>query len=286
MERIAVRRMSNLAKLLIIGGLALVIFGGGGFLTYRLFFRRLGGQRPGDNQAVVTPTPDPGILMLDQAKQQLASGSRAEGKRILLALIQSFPDSIKIADAKQLLGDLNIQAFFSPEPSPDKTEYVVERGDSIAKIASKTKSPAELIFKANGLDSLVIQPGQKLIIPKGQFSLLIETKKQGVTLLNNGSFFRWYKPVEVRLPSKVGLGQYKTREKVAWSNGARVAFGEKKYLGSSRWIVVNDNGITLYSETNSQTPDIEKPNNGIMLGPNDMEELFALVTKDTPVIVK
>ena len=286
MERIAVRRMSNLAKLLIIGGLALVIFGGGGFLTYRLFFRRPGGQRPGDNQAVVTPTPDPGILMLDQAKQQLASGSRAEGKRILLALIQSFPDSIKIADAKQLLGDLNIQAFFSPEPSPDKTEYVVERGDSIAKIASKTKSPAELIFKANGLDSLVIQPGQKLIIPKGQFSLLIETKKQGVTLLNNGSFFRWYKPVEVRLPSKVGLGQYKTREKVAWSNGARVAFGEKKYLGSSRWIVVNDNGITLYSETNPQTPDIEKPNNGIMLGPNDMEELFALVTKDTPVIVK
>ena len=75
-------------------------------------------------------------------------------------------------------------------------------------------------------------------------------------------------------------------EKIAWADGSRVAFGEKKYLGSSRWIVVNDIGVTLYSETNPQTPNAQKPANGIMLGPADMEELFALVGKDTPVIVK
>jgi hypothetical protein len=34
---------------------------------------------------------------------------------------------------------------------PDKTEYIVVRGDSIARISTKTKNPAELIFKANGL---------------------------------------------------------------------------------------------------------------------------------------
>jgi hypothetical protein len=84
----------------------------------------------------------------------------------------------------------------------------------------------------------------------------------------------------------VGLGQYKLREKIAWSEGIRVAFGEKKYLGSSRWIVINDNAITLYSETNLATPNAQKPNTGIMLAPADMEELFALVAKETPVIVK
>ena len=86
--------------------------------------------------------------------------------------------------------------------------------------------------------------------------------------------------------AKMPLGQFKTREKIAWSDGIRVAFGEKKYLGSSRWIVVNDIGVTLYSETNAQTPNAQKPGTGIMLGPADMEELFALVAKDTPVIVK
>jgi LysM repeat protein len=165
-------------------------------------------------------------------------------------------------------------------------EYVVVRGDSIGKIAGKTKYPAELIFKANGLNSLTIQPGRKLIIPKGQFSLVVNIKKGDVTLLNNGSFFRWYKPLEVRLPPKLALGQFKTREKIAWSDGIRVAFGEKKYLGSSRWIVINDSNLTLYSETNPQTPNAQKPGVGILLGPADMEELFALVAKDTPVIFK
>jgi hypothetical protein len=81
---------------------------------------------------------------------------------------------------------------------------------------------------------------------------------------------------------KVVLGQFKTREKIAWSGGIRVV-SEKKYLGSNRWIVINDSGVTLYSETNPQTPNAQKPSNGIMLGPAGMEELFALVVKVTPV---
>ena len=278
--------MNNLVKLLVVASLAIGVFGGGGFVAYRLFFNKPDSRRGNRKEPVVTPTPDPGIAMFDQAKQQIASGDQSGAQQILLALVQSFPDSTRINDARKLLGDLNISAFFSPEPGPDKMEYVVARGDSIARIAIKTKNPAELIFKANGLDSLTIQPGKRLIIPKGQFSLVVNTKRGDVTLMNNGNFFRWYKPLELKLPAKVVLGQFKTREKIAWSDGIRVAFGEKKYLGSSRWIVVNGSGITLYSETNPQTPNVQKPGTGIMLGPADMEELFALVVKDTPVIVK
>ena len=278
--------MSNLVKLLIVASMAVGIFGGGGFVAYRLFFKKPGPHRGNGNEAVVTPTPDPGLAMFEQAKQQIASGDQSDAEKILLALIQSFPDSTRINDARKLLGDLNIREFFSPVPGPDKMEYVVVRGDSIGKIAGKTKYPAELIFKANGLNSLTIQPGRKLIIPKGQFSVVFNIKRGDVTLLNNGSFFRWYKPLEIRLPPKVVLGQFKTREKIAWSEGIRVAFGEKKYLGSSRWIVTNDSNITLYSETNPQTPNAQKPAVGIFLAPADMEELFALVAKDTPVIFK
>jgi LysM repeat protein len=106
-------------------------------------------------------------------------------------------------------------------------EYVVVRGDSIAKIASKTKDPAELIFKANGLDSLMIQPGQKLIIPKGQFSLVINTKKGDVTLVNNGNFFRWYKPLDVKLPAKGGSRSVQDagEDRVVWRYSR--CFGKK-----------------------------------------------------------
>src|ERR1700740_1429402 len=188
--------MNNLVKLLVVASLAVGIFGGGGFIAYRLFFKKPDFRHGNANQPRVTPTPDPGIMMLDQTKQELAGGNKSEAEKILLSLIQSFPDSNKIEDAKKLLGDLNVSGFFSPEPGPDKTEYVVTRGDSIAKIAAKTKAPAELIFKANGLDSLMIQPGERLVIPKAQFSLVINSKKGDVTLMNNGVFFRWYKPLE------------------------------------------------------------------------------------------
>jgi LysM repeat protein len=278
--------MNNLVKLLVVASLALGVFGGGGFIAYRLFFKKPDIRRGNTNEPVVTPTPDPGIAMFDQAKQGLSSGNQSDAQTVLLALIQNFPDSTRSNDARKLLGDLNINTFFSPAPGPDKTEYVVIRGDSIAKIASKTKDSAELIFKANGLDSLMIQPGKRLIIPKGQFSLVINTKRGDVILMNNGNFFRWYQPLEVKLPAKVALGQFRTREKIAWADGIPVAFGEKKYLGSSRWIVISDSGITLYSETNPEKPNARKPGTGIMLGPADMEELFALVAKDTPVIVK
>jgi LysM repeat protein len=278
--------MNNLVKLLVVASLAIGVFGGGGFVAYRLFFKKPDPRGRNPNEPVVTPTPDPGIAMFNQAKREIASGDQNDAQKILLALVQSFPDSTRINEARKLLGDLNISAFFSPEPGPDKTEYVVIRGDSIARIATKTRNPAELIFKANGLDSLTIQPGRKLIIPKGQFSLVVNTKKGDVTLMNNGIFFRWYKPLELKLPAKVVLGQFKAREKIAWADGVRVAFGEKKYLGSSRWIAINGSGITLYSETNPQTPNVQKPATGIMLGPADMEELFALVVKDTPVTVK
>jgi LysM repeat protein len=278
--------MNNLVKVLIVAGLAIGIFGGGGYVAYRLFFKKPYKPRSDTNQPVVTPTPDQGIAMFEQANYQIQNGGKEGGKKILLALIQNLPDSEKNDDAKKLLSSLNVQEFFSSEPGPDKTEYVVARGDSMAKIANKTRCPAELIFKANGLDSLTIQPGQKFIVPKGDFSLQINLKKQDVTLLNRGAFFRWYKPLEFRLSGKTGPGQFKIHEKIAWSAGTRVAFGEKNYLGSSRWIILSGNGIAVYSETNPQSPNAQKPANGIMLAPPDMEELFALVGKDTPVMIK
>jgi LysM repeat protein len=278
--------MKSLIKVFIVLVLAVIVFGGGGATAYLLFFRKPD-IRPSDrNQPVVTPTPDQGVIMFEDARQQLAKGNKADAMQTLVSLFQSFPKSSKSEDAKRLLGDLNMQSFFSTEPDPDKVEYIVQRGDSIAKIANKMMSSPELIFKANGLDGLTIHIGQKFIVPKGKFSLMISLKRQDVTLLNNGAFFRWYKPQEFRLPPKIASGLFKVHEKIAWAIGTRVAFGGKNYLGSSRWIVLNQSGLTLYSETNPQNPNIQKPSSGIMLSAPDMEEVFAVIAKDTPVTIQ
>lgn len=277
--------MSLLWKLGVLAGLVLVIFGGGGFATYELFIKKATRTPAKGNQAVVTPTPDPGIALLEQGKQLIAKGDIENGKRLLISIFQSFPKSAKADEARKTIGDMNIQDFFSPQPSADKKEYTVARGDSIAKIAAKTKAAPELIFKANGLEGLMIQPGQKFIIPSGQFTLQIFLGAQAVELLNHGQFFLWYKSLDFNLPPNIKPGQLKVIGKEAWSGNARVSFGERKFIGSSRWVVLSQNGITLYSETSPNIPNVTKPRFGIQLAPEDMEELFALLPKETLVTI-
>jgi LysM repeat protein len=277
--------MSLLWKIGIIGFLVLLIFGGGGFTAYELFFKKPGSKASAGNQAVVTPTPDPGISLLSEAQQLLAKGDSDQAKQLLISLFQNFPASAKAAEAKKTVGDLNIRQFFS-DANPSKTNYVVARGDSIARISGKTKAAPELIFKANGLESLMLHPGQILIIPSGQFALQISLANKDLTLLNHGTFFKWYKPVDYHLPANVTPGQYKVIGKDAWSAGAPVAFGGKNYLGSSRWIVLNTGNITIYSETNPASPNVQKPKSGIEISADEMEVLYSLVGRDCPVTIR
>jgi len=266
--------------------LVLVVFGGGAIAAYQLFFKKPVAKEDVGHPAVITPTPDPGIALLDQANQLIKKGDTEGGKRILASIFQSFPNSGKANDARRQLGAMNLDQFFSAN-NPDKVEYTVVRGDSIARIANKTKASPELIFKANGLDSLTIQPGQKFIIPAGQFTLAVSLADKSVTLLNHGAFFKWYPAKDAsHLPANFTAGQYKVLGKEAWSDGHQVAFGAKDYVGSSRWIVINRDSLTLYSETNPQTPNVAAPKIGIELSAEAMDELYSLIARDTAVTVQ
>ncbi|MBV9674493.1 MAG: LysM peptidoglycan-binding domain-containing protein, partial [Verrucomicrobia bacterium] len=189
--------MSRLSKAMILVGLAVAIFGGGAFAAYFLFFKKPDYLTSKSSRPVGAGAPDPGITLFDQATHELNSGDEASCRKTLAALFESFPKSVKAEEAKKLLGDMVIREYFSP--GPDKTVYTVIRGDSIRRIAQKTKASVELIFKANSLDSLTLHPGQRLIIPHAQFSLVINNKKQDVTILNRGEFFTWYKPLQFRV---------------------------------------------------------------------------------------
>jgi hypothetical protein len=96
--------MSLLWKIGIIGFLVLLIFGGGGFAAYELFFKKPAAKASAGNQAVVTPTPDPGPALLSQAQQLMAKGDSEHGKELLISIFQSFPASSKAAEAKKIVG--------------------------------------------------------------------------------------------------------------------------------------------------------------------------------------
>jgi hypothetical protein len=278
--------MSTLGKAFIIMALVVTIFGGGGYMAYRLFLKKKEYQLTKSGMPAAMTTPDLAEPLLAQAKMQIAQGEKAAARGTLASIVQGFPSSPSVDEARQILGNMNMHDFFSAEPGPNKTIYLVARGDSIGRISAKLKAAPELILKANGLENLTIQPGRKFVIPSGQFSLNVNSKRQSLTLLNRGVFFKWYKPLEFKAPVHFTAGQYKVTEKIAWVAGGRVAFGDKHYLRSSRWIMTNISGLTIFSETNPQAPNAQKPSTGIMLSPPDLEEIYALVGKKTPITVE
>ncbi len=111
-------------------------------------------------------------------------------------------------------------------------------------------------MRTNNLNNTMLQVGQRLLISHPDFSLFIQRKAQIVVLLDHGQFFKRYhvKTVQVsaKQPPRINT---RVAEVLAFKDGKRVGFGTKEYVGSTRWIRLNQPGYFLYSEPDATHRD-------------------------------
>ncbi|HEX8371445.1 MAG TPA: LysM peptidoglycan-binding domain-containing protein [Chthoniobacterales bacterium] len=279
--------MKTLVKVFILLFLLVAVFGGAGWYAYNLYLKP---QKVVKSKVAAaarpSATPDRSAADYEALVASFKGKPRGESIAALQKFLTDFPSSKKAPDARKLLGDLNIEEFFSRTPGPNKTEYVVVPGDSLARISSKNKVSFDLIIRANNIDRLLIHPGDRFLIPTGEFSIEISAKDKVLTLKDRGSFFKEYPLMVANLPSNVPPEGVEVTEKIAWHDGKRVAFGDKNYVGSSRWISLSNSGLNLYSVIEDGSPvDVDPPGSGAQLSPGDLEEIFALVNRGTPVTI-
>ena len=203
--------------------LALVIFGGAAWFGYNTFVKEeieLKKEQRGE----VPPEPVPDISLAEfQAAAQLRQEAKlAEARDALIAFIQKYPAGLHLEEAKDLLGEVNVDILLSRYPSPEKTEYVVKSGDVLAKIARKLKTTPELIMRINNMSGTMLRIGERLLISHPDFSVFIQRKAQIVVLLDHGQFFKRYHVKTVRLSTKQPP-RISTRvgEILAFKNGKR-----------------------------------------------------------------
>jgi LysM repeat protein len=277
-------------KWLVLLLLALIIFGGAAWFGYNAFIKEEM-QVKKEQRGEVTPAPTPDISLPEfQAAAQLRQeGKLTEARDALIAFIQKYPAGLHVEEAKDLLGEINVDILLSRHPSPEKTEYVVVSGDVLAKIARKLKTTPELIMRMNNMSGTMLHIGEHLLISHPDFSLLIQPKAKLVVLLNHGAFFKQYHVQEVKLsakqPSKITA---KVAETMAWRNGKRVGLGTKDYASSTRWIRLSGAPAhMLYSVPDSAHPNLDQPPppTGLGLAATDLEELSSLVNNKTPVTI-
>ena len=276
-------------KWLFVLALALIIFGGAALFSYFVFFKpEIAVRQEQRGEVPPEPTPDFGGPEFEAAAKLRQEGKLSEARNALTAFIQKYPTGTRSDEAKDLLGEVNIDILLSRYPSPDKEEYVVKPGDVLQKIANKTKSTPELIMRMNNLSSTMLRIGERLYVSHPQFSLVIQRKPKLVVLLDKGAFFKQYRIQEEKLSAKQ---QPKVTTKVtdimAWRDGKRVGFGTREYIGSTRWIRFTAPAYTLYAVPDSAHPTvgIPPPPQGLGLFASDVEELSSLVNKQTTVTI-
>lgn len=269
--------------------LAVIIFGGAWGFAYFLFLKpEIAVRQEQRGEVPPEPTPDFGGPEFEAAAKLRQEGKLAEARGALMAFLQKYPTGTRAEEAKDLLGEVNIDILLSRYPSPEKQEYIVKPGDVLQKIANKTKSTPELIMRMNNLSGTMLHIGDRLFVSHPQFSLVIQRKPKLVVVLNNGAFFKQYRIREEKPPAKQAPKIVtKVVDVMAWRDGKRVGFGTREYIGSTRWIRFAIGGYTLYAVPDSAHPTvgIPPPSQGLGLAATEVEELSGLVNKQTPVTI-
>lgn len=269
--------------------LALVIFGGAYYFSYNVIFKQaIALQKEQRGEIPSTPPPDTSLPEFQAAAKLRQDGKSVEARDALMGFIQRWPNGQHFEEAKDMLGAINTDLLFSPVPSPEKQEYIVKKGDVIARVAQKMKTTPELIMRINHLNSTMLRIGEKLLISAPEFSLFIQTKSKLIVLLNHGNFFKQYHIQEEKLPPKQPSRVVtKVAEVMAWKDGKRVGFGTREYQTSTRWIRLANGAYTIYAIPDAfhPAPNQTPPPLGLGISASDAEELSSLVNGKTPVTI-
>jgi len=268
--------------------LAVIIFGAAWF-GYNFVFKQDIDVRK-EQRGEITPEPRPDLSLAEfQAAAQLRQeGKLPEARVALTAFIEKYPTGPHVDEAKDLLGEVNIDIFLSRTPSPEKEEYIVKSGDVLQKIAHKMKSTPELIMRMNNLSGTMLRIGEHLLISHPDFAIFVQRKPKVLVLLDHGAFFKQYHVREEKLaPKQPAKVQTKVAEVMAWKGGKRVGIGSKDYVSSTRWIRLAAPAYMIYSLPDNAHPNLEQPPppSGLGLAATDAEELSTLVKAQMPVTI-
>jgi LysM repeat protein len=281
--------------------LAAAIFGGTGY------FARIVARPPELDRFQSIPWVTyvhPNVKKLKQAQGLASEGKLLQAQALLTEALITEPRSPVTRELRDLLGNVNTRIFFSKEPSPRKTEYVVKRGDSLASIAQRLGSSVEAIMRVNGLDSTLIRPGDKLMVPRLDFSMTIDLPSNRVIVHDAQGFFTQYPIVSAQLArSRRPMIQTAVTAKSSLQKGRPWPENGSKKEATPR-IDLRRSGYVLYGirenkvASNSQIafessvggenlfPDgTDEPPQGIAMLQDDIAEVGLLVRKGTPVTI-
>ena len=160
-------------------------------------------------------------------------------------------------------------------------------------------------MRMNNLDSTLIRPGEKLLVPQLNFTITINVPSNRVVVHDSRGFFTQYPIVSAQLPptrrSEIDM---KVAAKSFWKNGQpvqadggmqnngtpRIDLGHPGYVlyGVGEQRQASTSEIAISTDDNGQTTnslDANRPPQGIAMMKEDIADIALLSRKGTPVTI-
>ncbi|HIJ65822.1 MAG TPA: tetratricopeptide repeat protein [Candidatus Hydrogenedentes bacterium] len=193
------------------------------------------------------------------------------------------------------LGRLNVHFIFSQEETPESEPYIVAPGDSLNRIGVRLNTTQGMLIRANGIeDPSKLRPGQRLKHTPTDFRIIIERSTCRLFLLGKNTLFKRYS-VGLGMPGdETTLGSYTIGNKMkdpTWyrPGGSPVPPGDPENELGTRWmpLVPNAEGLPtslgIHGTNKPETVGNYSSLGCARLVPEDVEELYDLVVRGTPV---
>ncbi|MCD6521392.1 L,D-transpeptidase family protein [Candidatus Calescamantes bacterium] len=206
-----------------------------------------------------------------------------------LALLDKYPKHPMKEKVEDTLMQIHDMMLYGDLPFPGSIEYEVKPGDSLYRIAKKFSTTIDLLMRKNHLSTAFLKPGMKLtVIPLKDFSLLVDLDHNLLYLQFKGKFFKKY-PIASGKDNLTPTGNFsvvsKLKNPVWYVKGRKpIPPGSPENILGSRWIGIDEKrGIGIHEAVNPQDIGKYVSNGCIRMLKRDVEELYDLVIKGTPV---
>ena len=219
------------------------------------------------------PDIDPGEKAYQKAHELLAVGKLAEAREKLTTIVNIFPSSSSAPVARRIVGEMNLDEILSSSHMAGKKIHVVKRGDSFLAIAAQNKTTVDCIMCLNSMMELKnIQPGEELVVMPLDFHLLVEPRRQVLSLWDGGRFLREYPVLHLGPTVTHLLPKTTISSKAAEFDGKRVQPQSKDYRAAGKVIQLAKSPVVIRGWDGTG----DKPAGGILLAIQDMEEVCLL----------
>lgn len=203
-------------------------------------------------------------------------------------MMDVYPGSKDIALAESKRSEMNIKIMMSPLLSDDSAVYVVQRGDTLSKIARKFGTTISLIMIANNLTDTDIMVGQRLKVQRTKFSIVVDRSQNTLMLKSGNSIVKTYR-VSTGANGSTPSGTFTITNKIInpvwYKTGAAVPPGSPNNILGTRWMGISRPSYGIHGTTDAKSIGRSVSSGCVRMTNQEVEELYTIVPEGTEVVI-